>query len=396
MKRRPKKIAYVINHAAFFVSHRLPLALGAVSSGYDVALVTGRAGSDSMEAAAERALSSHRIEHQRVAFTAAGMNPFVELRGLTGLLRSLRKLAPDVIHCASPKGNLYGAIVARVLRVPALVIAVSGMGFAFTADPGSGAFRRFASAIYRLLARFAYGHRNKRVIVQNTQDWEFILQSGLAVERELILIPGSGVDIVKLERSDVETKSKIVLFAARMVFDKGVLEFIEAARIVRELEPEWKFIMAGAADYENPSSVPADLLRKHSDAGTVDWRGLVDDMDSLYEETSIVCLPSYYREGMPKVLLEAAAAGCAVVTTDLPGCSEAIIPGRTGDLVQPRDARALANALLALIRDQPRRVAYGRAGRDMARQRFSIDAVVQRTVGLYGELLECAEASARS
>jgi glycosyltransferase involved in cell wall biosynthesis len=383
MKSGSQKIVYVINHAAFFVSHRLPLALGAMARGYSVALITGRAGSDSMESSAERVLRSHGIEHHRVSFTAAGMNPFVEARGLFQLVRLLRRMRPDIVHCASPKGILYGSIGARLSGVRGIVLAVSGMGFAFTSAGRRSVFRSLAAFIYRLLARFAYGHPNKTVIVQNTEDRELIVGTGLATTDQVVLIPGSGVELRRFAQAHMERKQPIVLFAARMVADKGVMELIEAARIVRRSLPEWRFVMAGAADYENPSSIPADLLQGFNDEGVIEWRGLVDDMDSLYAQASIVCLPSYYREGMPKTLLEAAAAGCAVVTTDLPGCREAIIPGETGDLVPAKDAAALAVTLMALMGDRQRREAYGAAGRVMAAERFSIDAVIDRVIRMY-------------
>jgi glycosyltransferase involved in cell wall biosynthesis len=378
---------YVINHAAFFVSHRLPLALGAMARGHEVILATGRAGSESMEAGAKEALKSHGIRHVRVSFTAGGMNPFVELFGLLELVQLMRRERPDVVHCASPKGILYGAIAARITGRPALVIAVSGMGFAFTSEPGRSLIRSWSGSIYRLFARFAYGHRNKKVIVQNSADHRQIVDSGLASEAEVILIPGSGVDIQRLSRLTAIQKTEMVLFAARMVREKGVFEFVEAARVVRNSMPTWRFVMVGAADYQNPSSVPATTLEQFQSQGIIEWPGLVDDMDPLFAAASIVCLPSYYREGVPKFLLEAAAAGCAVVTTDLPGCREAIIDGVTGDLVPPRDPQALAECLTALIRDRARREQYGIEGRRLAAERFDIRAVVERTNEIYDELV---------
>ena len=380
----------MINHAAFFVSHRLPLALGALERGHEVVLATGKAGSESMEADAVTALEAHQIRHVRVGFTAAGMNPFVELRGVFELIQLMRRERPDVVHCASPKGILYGAIAARITRRPALVIAVSGMGFAFTSEPGRSLIRSWAGNIYRLFARFAYGHRNKKVIVQNSEDHQQILDSGLASETEVVLIPGSGVDVSRLSRFAPEQKTETVLFAARLVREKGVLDFAEAARIVRSFKPNWRFVIAGAADYQNPSSIPAEVLEQFQAQGVIEWRGLVKDMDPLLASASIVCLPSYYREGIPKFLLEGAASGCAVVTTDLPGCREAIINGVTGDLVPPRDPQALARCLTSLIADRARRERYGAEGRRFAAERFDIRAVVAQTNDIYEKLISAA------
>jgi glycosyltransferase involved in cell wall biosynthesis len=384
---------YVINHAAFFVSHRLPLALGAIERGHDVILATGRAGSELMEPGAENVLKAHGVRHVRVAFTASGLNPFIELRGLFQLIQLMSKQRPDVVHCASPKGNLYGGLAARLTRRPALVIAVSGMGFAFSSEPGRSMVRSLAASIFRLVARFAYGHSNKKIIVQNTEDQRQTLEATLATPDEVVLIPGSGVDVRRLSRFTAARKSEMVLFAARMVREKGVLEFAEAARIVRSSIPTWRFVMAGAADYRNPSSVAAETLERYQAEGVIEWHGLVEDMDPLFESASIVCLPSYYREGIPKFLIEAAAASCAVVTTDLPGCREAIINGVTGDLVPARDPRALAECLSALILDPARREQYGIQGRRLAAERYDIRAVVAQVNDIYDSLVSAAESA---
>jgi glycosyltransferase involved in cell wall biosynthesis len=383
------KLTFVINHAAFFASHRLPIALRARQRGYDVDLVTGQAGSVSMEASAEQVLATHGIDHRRLAFGASSLNPFVELRGLLQLVAQLRSRRPDLVHCASAKGVLYGGLAARLARVPALVLSISGMGYAFTEASKPSFARRFISAAYRVLARLAFGHPNKCVVVQNEHDRQHMLDSGLATASEICLIPGSGVHLPDYAGMTPERKQPIVLLPARMLGDKGVVEFVEAARLIKPHVPEWRFILAGTANYLNPSSIPLAQIEAWQKERVIEWLGHVDYMPTLYRDAAIVCLPSY-REGMPKVLLEAAAAGCAVVTTDSVGCREAIIDGETGDLVPVRDSAKLAEALLGLIRDKSRRQAYGRAGQLMAVERFSIEAVIDRTLGIYASLLENA------
>lgn len=379
------RIVFVVNHVAFFVSHRLPIAIEALRRGHEVTLITGRAGSASMEPAAEQALQSAGIRHIRVAFTSDGMNPATELRGLWQATRAMRGIRPDLVHCASPKGILYGGLAAAAAGTRALVLAVSGMGFAFTRAPG-GAARALIAALYRALVRLPYRHSNKRVIVQNADDREALLEARLARDTEVVTIPGSGVDLAPYADLDLASKTPMVLFAARMVVDKGVYDFIDAARVVRKRHPGWRFVMAGAADYQNPANVPRARLEAAQAEGVVEWLGHVEDMTPLLSRASVVCLPSYYREGMPKVLLEAAAAGCAVVTCDSTGCREAILPGVTGDLVPPRDVPRLAAALESLITDRARRESYGRAGRKLAAERYGIGAVVDRILGLYEEL----------
>lgn len=379
-------ITFVVNHAAFFVSHRLPIALGARQAGFEVTLLTGQAGSATMEQPAVAALGDAQIQHKRMAFRSAGINPLIELWGLIQLMWHMARNQPHLVHCASPKGLLYGGLAARVCGVKALVLAVSGMGFAFTSSGQSSMLRSFAARVYRALAGVAFGHRNIRVIVQNKDDWATLVESGLARAEQITLIPGSGVSLPIFLRAPIEDKHPIVLLPARMLLDKGVQEFVEAARTLKAVVPAWRFILAGAADYQNPSSVSREQIEVWQAEGIVEWLGHVEDIAPLYAKASIVCLPSY-REGMPKSLLEAAAAGCAVVTTDTTGCREAIIPGETGELVPVRDSRALGAALQSLINDRDRRERYGYAGRRLAVDRFGINAVIHQTLVIYQELL---------
>lgn len=380
------KATFVVNHAAFFVSHRLPIALGARNVGYEVALLTGQAGSVSMEKIAVATLATEGVSHQRVAFRSASVNPLLELLGLVQLAWRMNQLRPDIVHCASPKGLLYGGLAARLCRVKALVLAVSGMGFAFTNTGKRSFLRTVVAKIYRSLVGFAFGHKNIRVIVQNKDDKALLIASGMVRPDQITLIPGSGVDLKAFVSVSIEKKLPMVLLPARMLLDKGVVEFVEAARALKASAPEWRFVLAGAADYYNPSSVSCEQIEAWQREGIIEWLGHVDDITPWFLQASIVCLPSY-REGMPKALLEAAAAGCAVVTTDATGCREAIIPGKTGDLVPVHDSGALAAALLALMHDRARRERYGYAGQKLAIDRYGIDAVVEQTLEIYQSLL---------
>ena len=381
-----KRVAYVVNHVAFFVSHRLPLAIGARHTGFSVRLLTGQAGSQEMEQVAQAQLQAAGVEHQRVIFSSAGMNPLVELLGVLQLVWFLLRYKPDVVHCASPKGVLYGGIAARLCRVHGLVLAISGMGYAYTQGAGQRGARAFVRRVYGALAGFAFHHPNVRVIVQNQDDYQSVIENGLAEARRVTLIPGSGVDLSLFEGCSPADKSRIVLLPARMLKDKGVGEFVEAARQLKSVAPNWRFVLAGAAGYGNPSAIRLEQLQAWQTEGCIEWLGHVDDMTPLFREAAIVCLPSY-REGMPKALLEAAAAGCAVVTTDVTGCREAIEPGVTGDLVQARDSSSLANALLSLIEDEQRQQSYGAKGQERAKAIFSIASVVSQTLNIYDGVL---------
>jgi glycosyltransferase involved in cell wall biosynthesis len=381
-----KRVAYVVNHVAFFVSHRLPLAIGVRQAGFSVRLLTGQAGSQEMEQLAQAQLQAAGVEHHRAFFSSAGMNPFVELLGVLQLVWFMLRYKPDVVHCASPKGLLYGGIAARLCRVRGLVLAISGMGFAYTQGVGRRGARAFARKVYGALAGFAFNHPNVRVIVQNQDDYQAVIENGLADENCVTLIPGSGVDLSLFEGCSPADKVRMVLLPARMLKDKGVGEFVEAARKLKSVAPDWRFVLAGAAGYGNPSAIGLEQLQAWQTEGCIEWLGHVDDMTPLFREAAIVCLPSY-REGMPKALLEAAAAGCAVVTTDVPGCREAVEPGVTGDLVQARDSVSLAKALLSLIDDEQRQKLYGIKGQERAKAIFSLASVVSQTLNIYDGVL---------
>ncbi len=381
-----KRIAYVVNHVAFFISHRLPLAIWARHSGFAVRLFTGQAGNQEMELVAQAQLRASGVEHKRAIFSSAGMNPFVELLGALQLVWFILRYKPDVVHCASPKGILYGGIAARLCRVRGLVLAISGMGYAFTQGNGEGGARVFVRRIYGALAKFAFHHPNVHVIVQNQDDYQSVIENGLVDAGRVTLIPGSGVDLSLFEGFDPARKGRMILLPARMLKDKGIIEFVEAARQLKAVAPEWRFVLAGAAGYNNPSAISTAQLQAWQNEGCVEWLGHVEDMIPLFRGAAIVCLPSY-REGMPKALLEAAAAGCAVVTTDVTGCREAVEPGVTGDLVQARDSASLAKALLSLIKDEQRQQSYGARGQERAMAIFSVTSVVSQTLNIYDGVL---------
>lgn len=382
-----ERIAFVVNNGAFFVSHRLRLAIHAKSLGISVSLFTGQAGSISMEDLSDRILLDLGVPHRRVVFRAAGLNPLIELLGLLQLIWFLRKYRPQIVHCVSPKGVLYGGIAARFCGAKGVVLAISGMGYLFTSSDQYAWLRSVVKKVFKVIAYFSFAHQNLRVIVQNKDDKAAIIESGLASNAQVHLIPGSGVELERFQGFSPFTKDKIILLPARMLRDKGVVEFVKAAKLVKAKESSWRFILAGAADYSNPSAISVEEIACWQREGAIEWIGYVENLEVLLSKSAIVCLPSY-REGMPKSLLEAAAAGCAVVATDVPGCREALIDGETGDLVPVGDVEALSQVLLDLIEDNDRRIGYGVKGQKRAQKLFSIETVVNKTFDIYSEVLQ--------
>lgn len=375
-----QRLAFVVNVASFFVSHRLDIGLAAKARGWPVSVIAGREATAEAAQQSQAALHRHGIALREAPFSASGTNPFAELRGLWSVLAHVRALKPDIVHTASPKGNLYGGIAARLCRVPKLVVAVSGQGFLFTGR-GHG-LKRMLAALYLALIRWVYAHPDCTVIVQNRDDWNGLLAAGLLRAGQLVLIPGSGVDLSLYAGIQADDADDIVLLPARLLTDKGVCEFVAAARQLKAEGCGWRFVLAGAADAANPAAIASAQVRAWVAEGAVDWWGHCQDMPATFRRAGIVCLPSH-REGMPKALLEAAAAGKPVVTCDAVGCREAVIPGETGLLVPVGDATALAGALRTLIDDAGLRMRFGRRGRQWAAERFSVDSVVAQVLAVY-------------
>ncbi len=360
--------------------------MSAFDHGYKVSLVTGQPGSLSMELSTKKILSELKIYHHKLFFQSAGINPIIELFGFFQLVFFLKKNNPNILHCASPKGVLYGGLAARLVGIKSVVLAISGMGFAFTQSKSKSIVRKIIASIYKKIFLIVLRHNNIHVIVQNNDDYKVMLNTYYINSSKLHLIKGSGIDLERFIHFPIEKKESIVVLPGRMVADKGIFEFVGAARIIKKNFPNWKFVLAGAADYKNPSAVDFNLIHSWQDEGLLEWTGHVEDISILFGKASIVCLPSY-REGMPKALLEAAAAGCAIVTTDVIGCREAIVNSKTGDLVKVQNIESLSNALLSLINDRKKRERYGQSGRKLAIKNYGMQKVIDRTLDIYQDLI---------
>jgi glycosyltransferase involved in cell wall biosynthesis len=238
-------------------------------------------------------------------------------------------------------------------------------------------------ALYRL----ALGHRNLKVIFQNPDDRAGLSKLAHLPDSKVEMIRGSGVDLTQYGHTPLPLGVPVVLLAARLLADKGVREFVEAARLLKQQGVSARFCLVGSVDPANPASLADAELRQWANEGVVELWGQRSDMPEVLRAAHLVVLPSY-REGLPKVLLEAAACGRAVVTTDVPGCSDAIDPSVTGVLVPVRNAAALADAMEGLINDPLRCQAMGNAGRELAERAFDVRQVVAAHLRIYQELIE--------
>lgn len=382
-RRSKGKLLVLVNDLSYFLSHRLPIAQSALVAGYEVSVGYGELGGVAPEVVSQLGFRAHFVRMQR-----GGMNPLQELRSLYSIWRLYRTLQPDLVHLVTIKPYLYGGLVARLAGVLGVVSAVAGLGSVFIRkDLRSRVFRALLYPIYLL----AFGHPNQRVIVQNQDDAGVLVNWGVLDSQKIRLLRGSGVDLTAFTQFEEPSGVPTVCFAARLLRDKGVYDFVAAARLLRARGIEARFWLAGDSDTKNPTGLTEFELQSLRDEGVVAVLGYQKDIPALYAKTHIVCLPSFYGEGIPKALIEAAAASRAVVTTDHPGCREAVIPNESGLLVPVRSPEKLADALQWLIEHPAERVAIGKAGRLLAEREFAIEKIVRGHLEIYQELLERAQ-----
>jgi len=373
-----KKLLFVVNTPEFFLSHRAPLAEAAKRNGYSVHVAT-------CKGLATSEITRRGFIHHEVPFSRSGQNPFVELKAVCKLWALFRNVKPDLIHLVTIKPMLYGGLSNRLSISAPLVGAVSGLGTVFTSSSLLGRLRRF---IIKRLYSFALGCRLVKVIFQNPDDKATLLNSGVLSKKNTVLIRGSGVDLKEYEAlPEPENDKTQVVMAARLLLEKGVCEFYKAAELLasRNVPVEMKLI--GTPDPGNPKSLSESEFESWKKKPFIKVLGFRKDIATQYAKANIVCLPSYYGEGLPKSLIEAAACGRAIITTDSPGCNYAIENGVTGLLVPPKDHIALADAIEELVVNEGKRKQMGEAGRAFAEKHFDIDVVVKQHLAIYEELL---------
>lgn len=370
------KIAYVVNEASFFISHRLPLAQEASRLGFDVVILCG-------SGTGEEALAAHNLQWRTYPLSRSGVNPLEEIRTLAALIKIYRTERPDLVHHVTIKPVIYGTLAARWSGVPAVVNAVPGLGFVFTRR---GLIASIGRTLVNLMYRVSLSHPNMRVIFQNTDDMRAFITSAIVDRAHATLIRGAGVDLTAFRHLPEPPEPITFLLATRMLRHKGVAEYVAAARETKIRYPQWRFQLAGDVDAGNPASLSREQLLAWAESGDVEWLGYRDDVADLMAKSHVAVLPSYYREGLPKALLEAAASGRAMIATDIAGCREVVRDKVTGIIVPPRDAESLQSAMIRLGTDAEFRQRCGEASRKMAEALFSVEDVVRDTFLVYDQL----------
>ena len=317
----------------------------------------------------------------------ASLNPLREAATLAHLVRVLRREKPDLLHNFTVKCAVYGGAAARMAGVPATVNAVAGLGYVFT---GNGLKARCLRPLVQALMRGTLDHRRSLLILQNPDDAETFRRARLVARERIHVIRSSGVDTSRFRPSSMSGRDGRlrVLLAARLLWEKGIQEYVDAARRLKAQGRDIEFVLAGAPDPGNPRSVGHEQVQRWAEEGIVTWLGHVEDMPALLATIDVMALPSYYREGVPKSLIEGAAAGLALITTDQPGCREVVTRHGVDGLVVPaRDADALAALVGRLDDDRELLARLGARAREKAMGEFDERSVIQRTVEVYAQLL---------
>ncbi len=377
-----KKILFVITEFSFFKSHYFERAAAAAESGYEVYVATKMTNKE------YRNEINDNIKYINVNFNRSGVNPYSEFLTIISLWLIMRKVAPHIIHNVALKPILYGSIAAKLICKDCYVVnAPVGMGYIFTSE-------RFGAKILRPvvsnLLKYAFKGNFVKVIFENKDDLSEFSIKGKIKKTNCILIRGAGVDIDKFYpiKKNINHNNHMpsVTLVARMLIEKGVIEFISAAKIVNSAGVIVNFNLVGDPDTSNPSSIERSYLESMSGHNGLNWYGYTEDVFKIYSKTDIACLPSY-REGLPKSLLEAAACGLPIITTDAIGCREVVIDGLNGLLIPVKSAESIASAIVYLVNEPELRLKMGLMSREIAVNHFSNNIVIRETLDLYNELI---------
>ena len=375
MKVSRKTLLIVINVDWLFVMHRLAIAKEALSQGYEVIVLTKDTGYGDL-------IKSEGLSFKNLNISRSGVNPIIELKLLFEMYRIYKKLNPSLVYQITMKPVIYGTLISRILKIKT-VNAISGLGYNFTQDR-----KGFIQKIMIVLMKLGFNKRDNYLIFENNDDYSEMNKFGVINRKNKTkVIKGVGVDLEKFKVGIPKKNGKTtILFPARMLWDKGVREFIEAARLLRSnYGLNIIFKLCGMIDTENNESVPKEYMENIEIPGYLEWIGHQSDMVNVYKNSDIIVLPSY-REGLPTVLIEACAAGKPIVTTNAVGCKECVDEGVNGFKVPVKSVNELVKALEKLIVNPELRIKMGEASRKKAEEEFDQKEVVKKHLEIYNNL----------
>ncbi len=372
------KLVFYVTEDWYFCSHRLPIARAAKQAGFDVVVAT-------RVAKHGRCIQQEGFQLIPLSMRRRSKNPVREALAIIEILGIYRRERPDLVHHVAIKPVIYGSLAARFAGVPAVVNALTGLGFVFS----SGRWKaKLLRPWIRSALRILFNQNHSKVILQNPDDQRLLTASDVLSPGHSVLIRGSGVDISRFHAfPEPDDDPIVVTLVGRMLVDKGVVEFVNAARLLKQKGVMLKAVLVGGPDLENPASIPEKQLLAWQSEGVIEWWGRQSDIPAVWARSHIAVLPTTYGEGVPKSLIEAAACGRPIIATDVPGCKEIVQHERNGLLIPVNDSAMLARAIERLILDKSLRHTMGEKGRQLVECEFSESIVASKTLELYRSML---------
>lgn len=367
-----KKLLFVLNIDYFLISHRLPIAIKAFQEGYEVHIAAKNTGY--LKSFEKYNFKIHPLEIKR-----SSMNITSLIKTFVSIRKVFNEIKPDIVHLISIKPILIGGCALHFTRLnPKIIISISGLGFIYTSI-GKAAFirKKLVNQLYKL----ALNHKNLTIIFQNKFDKRDILRILPRRDIKSLIIHGSGVDLQEYSLCSLPKGKPIILFPARIIISKGIYEFVNAAKI---LKGKARFVIAGKIDFQSRDFISEDVLNKWISERIIEHWGFSENMPNTIKKSTIVVLPSY-REGLPKVICEAAAIGRAVVTTDVPGCRDSIINNKTGLLVPVKNSQKLSQAILHLLENRKILEKMSLEANLLAKRKFDLEKVVEEHISIYNK-----------
>lgn len=373
-----KRMIFLLNDAKFLLSHRLEFASAMRDAAYEMHIICACKEPDIIDFFAAEKFYFHPL-----SITRSGLNPFKELFAFISIYRLFRKIKPDIVYTVSIKAVIYGGLIARITGIKAVLVTISGLGYVFiNKSIKARLFQKLSLFFYKI----AFRHKNIKVIFQNRDDMGYFLSIPVIEKDKALLIKGVGVNLTEFHPSSDEPEEPIrVAMVARLLRDKGVYEFIEAAKIIKARNYNITMQLVGEIDPQNPASLTTAEIESLVAEKVVVWDGHSNEIANIYRKSHIACLPSY-REGLPKSLMEALACGLPIVTTDVPGCREIICDGTNGIIVPAQDGEAIAEAIIKLAKNPVMRQSMRIASRAIAENEYNVHKITEQMLRIANEL----------
>ncbi len=374
-----KKILFIVNHLAFFASHRMWLAEELKKKNNEIKIISGSTASLSMEKVAVKEMNKKKIDYEKLNYSSSEINFLKDIIGIIKLIFIIKKFDPDITHFVSAKGFLIGIISSYFSFVKKKrVVSISGVGNFFIENKISSRIIKFFYVKLVLL----FKDKNLKFIVQNKRDKNLVIKNFRIKKKDIFLIKGAGVDAKKLLPSKLNERKKIVLFPGRAVKEKGIIEFINASSNLKQKFPHWKFVIAGSLDYKGPGQIYKDELISLKKNKNIVFFGYQQNLYKLFKISSIVCLPSY-NEGLSKALIEAVFMKIPIITTNVPGCRELVKNNKTGFIVPPKNTTILIEKLEKLISNNKMRLRMIRNYKLFDINSFEKKTIIKKHLKLY-------------